>query len=78
MTLSRQLILLITGLVMLLFIGTLAISVQNTRAYLESQLESHAQDAATSLGLSATTHVASGDQAIVTAMVNAMFHRGRY
>lgn len=78
MTLSRQLILLITGLVMLLFVGTLAISVANTRAYLESQLESHAQDAATSLGLSATSHVANGDQAMVTAMVNAMFHRGDY
>ncbi len=50
----------------------------NTRDYLESQLGSHAQDAATSLGLSATSHVESKDQAMVTAMVNAMFHRGDY
>ncbi len=78
MTLSRQLFLLIVGLVILLFAGTLAISVHNSRDYLESQLGSHAQDAATSLGLSATSHVDSGDQAMVTAMVNAMFHRGDY
>lgn len=78
MTLSRQLMLLISALVVLLFVGTLAISVNNSRNYLESQLASHAQDAATSLGLSATVHVDSGDQAMVTAMLNAMFHRGDY
>lgn len=78
MTLSRQLIILVATLVVMLFLGTLAISVYNTRGYLESQLASHAQDAATSLGLSATSHVQSEDQAIVTAMVNAMFHRGDY
>lgn len=78
MTLSRQLVLLLIGLVTLLFVGTFSISVFNTRAYLEDQLASHAQDAATSLGLSATTHFASKDRAMVTAMVNAMFHRGDY
>jgi diguanylate cyclase (GGDEF)-like protein len=78
MTLSRQLIMLVATLVVLLFLGTLAISVHNTRDYLESQLGSHAQDAATSLGLSATSHVAKQDRAMVTSMVNAMFHRGDY
>ena len=43
MTLSRQLIMLVATLVVLLFLGTLAISVHNTRDYLESQLGSHAQ-----------------------------------
>jgi diguanylate cyclase (GGDEF)-like protein len=76
--LSRQLILLIAGLVAVLFVGSFSISVYNTRAYLESQLASHAQDAATSLGLSATSHFANDDQAMVTTMVNAMFHRGDY
>ncbi len=78
MTLSRQLILLLVTLIVLLFLGTLAISVSGTRDYLESQLASHAQDAATSLGLSATSHVNSNDEAMVTTMVNAMFHRGDY
>lgn len=78
MKLSRQLIILFAGLILLLFIGTVAISVNNTRGYLETQLASHAQDAATSLGLSATSHVDEGDSAMVTAMLNAMFHRGDY
>ena len=78
MTLSRQLLLLVVLLVTLFFVGSVSISVYNTRDYLESQLASHAQDAATSLGLSATSHAANGDQAMVTAMVNAMFHRGDY
>ena len=78
MTLSRQLIILVAGLVVLLFAGSLAISIGNTRSYLESQLGSHAQDAATSLGLSATSHIEEEDRAMVTAMVNAMFHRGDY
>lgn len=78
MTLSRQLMILITALVVVLFLGSFTISVYNARDYIESQLQSHAQDAATSLGLSATAHVERGDQAMVTAMVNAMFHRGDY
>ncbi len=78
MTLYRQLIILVTALVLLLFVGSFAISVDSTRDYLESQLGSHAQDAATSLGLSATTHLQEQDRAMVTAMVNAMFHRGDY
>lgn len=78
MSLSRQLITLIAVLVLLLFAGTFAISMHTMRGYLESQLGSHAQDAATSLGLSATSHVGQEDRALVTAMVNAIFHRGDY
>jgi diguanylate cyclase (GGDEF)-like protein len=78
MTLSRQLIILITVLLVLVFAGTFFISVQNTRAYLESQLESHAQDTATSLGLSISKHMADGDLATITAMTDAIFDRGYY
>jgi diguanylate cyclase (GGDEF)-like protein len=78
MTLSKQLILLVSALVLLLFVGTFFISAANTRDYLESQLASHAQDAATSLGLSATAYMADDDRAMVTAMVDAMIHRGDY
>ncbi|MES9817446.1 MAG: EAL domain-containing protein [Candidatus Thiodiazotropha sp.] len=78
MTLSRQLIILITVLLVLVFAGTFYISVQNTRTYLESQLESHAQDTATSLGLSISKHMAEKDLATVTSMTDAIFDRGYY
>ncbi|MCU7877764.1 MAG: EAL domain-containing protein [Candidatus Thiodiazotropha sp. (ex Lucinoma borealis)] len=78
MTLSRQLVILITALLVLVFVGTFFISVQNTRSYLNSQMASHAQDAATSLGLSISKHLADKDLATVTAMTDAIFDRGYY
>lgn len=78
MTLSRQLIALVLVLLLLVFVGTFFISVQNTRTYLEAQLQSHAQDTATSLGLSISTHLAERDIASVTSMTNAIFDRGNY
>lgn len=78
MTLSRQLVILVVVLLTLVFVGTFLISVQNARAYLEAQLESHAQDAATSLGLSVSPHMANNDLVTVTSMVDAIFDRGYY
>lgn len=78
MTLARQLVLLVCLLVAVLLTGSLLLSLDNARSYLEAQLASHAQDAATSLGLSASAHVQADDRAMVTTMVNAMFHRGDY
>ncbi|MCP3670793.1 MAG: EAL domain-containing protein [Gammaproteobacteria bacterium] len=78
MTLSRRLALLVVVLLLLVFLGTFFTSVRNTRDYLEAQLESHAQDAATSLGLSISTFLAQGDQATVDSMSDAIFDRGYY
>jgi len=78
MTLSKQLILLITFLFLLIFVGTLGISVHNTRSSLNQQLESSAQDTATSLGLSLTPAIAEKDNALVIAKVSAIFDRGYY
>ena len=78
MTLSRQLVMLLAVLLLLVFAGTFFISVQNSRAYLEVQLQSHAQDAATSLGLSVSPHMIDDDLATVTSMVDAIFDRGYY
>ncbi len=78
MTLSRRLALLVLVLLLFVFIGTFFTSVRNTRDYLEAQLESHAQDAATSLGLSISTHLAKGDQASIDSMSDAIFDRGYY
>lgn len=78
MSLSRQLIIIITLLFIVLFIGTLAVSTHNTRGYLAHQLESHAQDTASSLGLSLTPHMANNDLPTMTSMVDAIFDRGYY
>lgn len=78
MTLFRQLIIIITALFLVVFLGAFILSVNNTRVFLSSQLQSHAQDAATSLGLSLSPHAAENDLITMTSMVDAMFDSGYY
>ncbi|MGV3653647.1 MAG: bifunctional diguanylate cyclase/phosphodiesterase [Noviherbaspirillum sp.] len=78
MTLRRQLAAVIVGLFVLLFAGTMAITVNDTRDYLNAQLRTITQDTATSLGLSLSPALAAGDMAVVESMVNAVFDSGYY
>jgi diguanylate cyclase (GGDEF)-like protein len=78
MSLSKQLILLISLLVAILFIGSVMISVHHARVHLSNQLESHAQDTATSLGLLASNPMTENDKALVQSMVDALFDRGDF
>ncbi|MDB5839371.1 MAG: putative signaling protein [Herminiimonas sp.] len=78
MTLIRQLAIIIVTLFVLLFAGTIAISVNDTRAYLNLQLKTISQDTATSLGLSLSPTMAARDIAVVESMVNAVFDSGYY
>lgn len=78
MTLARQLIVIVSLLFLLVFVGTLVISVNNTRNYLAEQLRSHAQDTATSLGLSLVPPMARNDVTLMETMVNAIFDPGYY
>lgn len=78
MTLHRQLIIAISLLFIALFLGTWVTNIQSTRAFLEQQLASHAQDTATSLGLSLSPHMQGNDLATMNAMVNSIFDRGYY
>lgn len=78
MTLSRQLIIIGIALFLLMFIGTFVVSVNNTRNYIAAQLESHAQDTATSLGLSLSPPMQENDVPTMTSMVDAIFDRGYY
>ena len=78
MTLFRQLLVFIILLFLILFACTWLVKLQSTRVFLEDQLESHAQDTATSLGLSISPHVADNDGAIVETMISAVFDRGYY
>lgn len=78
MTLLRQLTVVIVILFVLLFAGTSAISVHNTRDYLNVQLRTISQDTATSLGLTLSPHMAENDRVMVESMVNAVFDSGYY
>lgn len=78
MTLYRQLLLVLLSLILLIFAGTLVLGVQGVRAFLANQLAAHAQDTATSLGLSLSPAFEADDRATMTAMVDAIFDRGYY
>jgi diguanylate cyclase (GGDEF)-like protein len=78
MTLYRQLIIFTLCLFFLLFTGSWLAKFESTRSFLINQLQSHAQDTATSLGLTISTHVAADDMPTVEGMINAVFDRGYY
>ena len=78
MTLYRQLLIFTFVLIFILFTCTWIIKLQGTRTFLEDQLESHAQDTATSLGLSITPYIAENDIATIETMINVVFDRGYY
>jgi EAL domain-containing protein (putative c-di-GMP-specific phosphodiesterase class I)/GGDEF domain-containing protein len=60
------------------FSVSLYISVQSTQNYLNTQMKSHAQDAATSLGLSMSAYMDDPDLVIAQTMVSAIFDSGYY
>lgn len=78
LTVFRQLLVLITGLMLILLAGSFVVSVRHTQTFLEQQLHAHAQDTATSLGLSLAEPLARGDRIIAETMVSAIFDRGYY
>ncbi len=79
MSLTKQFSLGFLAVLVLVFFGTVWINVNSFRAYIDDQLSSHAQDTATSLGLSISPYV--GDESmtsIVETMINAIFDSGYY
>ena len=78
MSLYRQLLLSVSAVFLLVLGGIEAIQVMNARGFLQAQLESHSQDAATALGLSLATVIDSGDQALIETMIGPAFDRGFY
>ena len=78
MTLSRQLVILLLLLLALVLTGAFIISARNSQLYLEEQLASHAQDAATSLGLSISRSLSENDRVSIESMTDAVFDRGFY
>ncbi len=78
MTFNRQILLFISGLVLVLFIGTFWLNLSGTKTFLQNQLASHAEDASASLGLSLSSVADLDDPASIEAMIDAMFDRGHY
>lgn len=78
MTLYRQLLLFTLIILACLGAGLWVGDHTRTRDFLADQLESHAQDTATSLGLSLSTLAKGTDIPAMEAMINALFDRGFY
>ncbi len=76
MTLYRQLVIFTVSLFLILFVGTWFAKFESTRSFLTDQLESHAQDTASSLGLAISQY--PDDMVSVETMINAIFDRGYY
>lgn len=78
MSLVNQLIAAIFAVLIGLVSGTLYIMSESSRSILQDQLESHAQDSATHLGLYLAPYMAENDSATVETAVNAIFDSGFY
>lgn len=78
MSLSKQLLILISVLFLIIFSVNFLLSVSNIRSYLEGEAEVHAQDTATSLGLSLSPYLADEKDPVIKTMMNAIFDMGYY
>lgn len=78
MSLSKQLMLLISGIFLAIFSVNFYISINNIKSYLEVESEVHAQDTATSLGLSLAPYILETQDPILETMVNTIFDRGYF
>lgn len=75
----KQVLLWFTGLLMAsLLIVNFFLNVSSAKDYMQQQLSSHAQDAATSLGLLLSTVIDANDLVSAELMIDAMFDHGYY
>ncbi|MCF6203809.1 MAG: EAL domain-containing protein [Methylococcaceae bacterium] len=78
MSLYKQLLTLVSALFLLIFGLNFVLSVNNIRSYLEGEAEVHAQDTATSLGLSLSPYMTVETDPIIETTMKAIFDRGYY
>ena len=78
MSLSKQLILLLTALFFAVFTINFLVSVNNIRSYLQIESQVHAQDTAVSLGLALSPHLSKGSGKMPDTIISAIFDRGYY
>ena len=78
MTLLREIMMVVVLIFVALFSANFILTVLESRNYLETQMQAHAQDTATSLGLSMTTASGEADNANLELLASAVFDRGYY
>lgn len=78
MTLRRQLFIGISLVFLMVLFGLLYAGISGTRSYLEEQLASHAQDAASSLVLPLSQSLGRGDAVLAKTQVTSLFDRGYF
>lgn len=76
MTLINKILIAMTGLLLAILIATYIITLNNARNFFIEQMNSNAQDTATSLGISLSQAVANQDNAMMLSMVEAAFDNG--
>ncbi len=78
MSLSKQLLILVSAIFLIIFSVNFLLSVNKIRGYLEVESQVHAQDTATSLGLSLSPYIANENDPVLETMINAIFDMGYY
>ncbi|CZG58065.1 TPA: LapD/MoxY N-terminal periplasmic domain-containing protein [Legionella pneumophila] len=78
MTLTKKMAVGVLIMLLFVFIGTYFITMNNARNFFIQQLESNAQDTATSLGLSLSQSLINHDVPTMDSMVKAVFDRGYF
>ena len=78
LSLKTQIIGLILLFAVLSFFARLVVSINTTKEYMQDQMGSHAQDTATSLGLSIAPYLDENNHIIAETMISAIFDAGYY
>ncbi|WP_319523930.1 EAL domain-containing protein [uncultured Desulfosarcina sp.] len=78
MSISRALMLLLSGMLFIVLAGTFRTEIGSSRRFLEAQLATHAQDTATFLGLALSSTASPDERTAAESMIDAIFDRGYY
>ena len=78
MSLSKQLLILVSSIFLIIFSVNFVLSVNKIRNYLEVESQVHAQDTATSLGLSLSPYIVDEKDPVLETMIKAIFDMGYY
>lgn len=78
MTLRSVLLLFTGGLLLLILAASVSVSFERFREYVADQMEGHARDAATAVGLSLSNAIDGRDPVASASLIDAVFDSGRY